>query len=193
MALLADNHRVVDGRTTLNSRFFNPLIRMLDSRLHDLEQQKISWEEAVFELRTLGLAQNDIAAQLEENTATLAAHIEENEAALAETLTDGVAAINAAIAVLQDQIDDLAQQQASFEVANILTRFSALSMSLVKDADGVLIEEQAITGEKIVYARNAAGQLVSETYKDAQGNTLAIQTYSYDEDGNYTSSSWEVQ
>ncbi len=179
---------------------------MLDSRLHDLEQQKISWEEAVFELRTLGLirinaelapvlesAQNDIAAQLEENTATLAAHIEENEAALAETLTDGVAAINAAIAVLQDQIDDLAQQQASFEVANILTRFSALSMSLVKDADGVLIEEQAITGEKIVYARNAAGQLVSETYKDAQGNTLAIQTYSYDEDGNYTSSSWEVQ
>ncbi len=206
MALLAEKHRVVDGRTTLDSRFFNPLIRMLDSRLHDLEQAKIGWEEAIFELRTLGLlrinaelapvlasAQSDIAERLEQNAAELAAHIAANEAALAEALASGVETINEAVAVLQSQIDDLSQQQTSFEVANILTRFSALSMTLVKDADGTLIAEQATTGEKIVYTRNAAGQLVSETYKDAAGNVLVTQTHSYDADGNYTASVWEVQ
>ncbi len=84
MALLADQHRVIDHRTQLNASFFNPLIQMLDSRIHSLEKVRIDWNEAVSELQTLGLkrinsqlvpvlesAQASVTQMLESTTSTL--------------------------------------------------------------------------------------------------------------------------
>lgn len=50
-----DHYRMVDGKTPLSARYFNPVWQDLDLRLDTLEGVRLSWEDAVRRVSDLGL------------------------------------------------------------------------------------------------------------------------------------------
>ena len=54
-----ERYRVVDGKTPLAARYFNPVFQDLDLRLASLEEVRISWDTAVKEVVKFGLTRID--------------------------------------------------------------------------------------------------------------------------------------
>lgn len=54
-----ERYRVVDGKTPMAARYFNPVFQDLDLRIASLEEVRISWDNAVSEVVKFGLARID--------------------------------------------------------------------------------------------------------------------------------------
>lgn len=82
-----DHYRMVDGKTPLSARYFNPVWQDLDLRLDTLEGVRMSWDDAVRRVSDLGLAR------------------------INEVLGPAIQAVDGSVARAESMLDDIGEER----------------------------------------------------------------------------------
>lgn len=170
-----DKYRVKDGSTPLSESFFNPVFQDLDLRLVTLEEVQMSWEGEVNTLTEYGLTRiNEVLAPAFAGVAATMVEVDAWKAGLVdeleswqEAMEDGLPAVEARVAVLEEDLPDKASQ------ADLASTVAKLPIMVQPDVFGnFTISAGAVAGQLAAVAGYGLYRYDPDSTEQGDGETV---------------------